>query len=102
MKASKQSASVAHNIVWFCKVESVVQEDARKVILPVVENLPTIVLQLAEVVLSGAVMEKSQRDFFETETSFFEKITAISSLLKPSQSKDEKRAIIKQKLIEYN
>ena len=47
-------------------------------------------------------MNKSQREFFETETDFFEKITSISGLLQPSQSKDEKKAIIREKLIEYN
>ena len=43
-----------------------------------------------------------QKAFFETETAFFEKITSISGILKPSQSKDEKKAIIREKLIEYN
>ena len=47
-------------------------------------------------------MSQSQRLFFETETAFFEKITSISGLLQPSQSKDEKKAIIREKLIEYN
>ena len=47
-------------------------------------------------------MNESQKAFFETETAFFEKITSISGLLQPSQSKDEKKAIIREKLIEYN
>ena len=47
-------------------------------------------------------MSQNQRAFFETETKFFEKITSISGLLQPSQSKDEKKAIIREKLIEYN
>jgi type I restriction-modification system DNA methylase subunit len=47
-------------------------------------------------------MSQLQADFFETETAFFNKITSISGLLKPSQSKDEKKAKIREKLIEYN
>lgn len=47
-------------------------------------------------------MSQLQADFFKTETEFFEKITSISGLLKPSQSKDEKKAKIREKLIEYN
>lgn len=47
-------------------------------------------------------MSQLQATFFRTETDFFEKITSISGLLKPSQSKDEKKARIKEKLIEYN
>jgi hypothetical protein len=40
--------------------------------------------------------------FFNTETEFFERVTSISGLLQPKQSKDEKKAIIREKLIEYN
>ena len=47
-------------------------------------------------------MSQSQRAFFQTETEFFEKITSISGLLQPSQSKDEKKAVIREKLVEYN
>ena len=47
-------------------------------------------------------MAAEQLQFFETETEFFERVTSISGLLQPKQSKDEKKAIIKEKLIDYN
>jgi len=47
-------------------------------------------------------MNTHERDYFETETNFLEKITSISGVLAPSQSKDEKKAIIREKLIQYN
>ena len=52
--------------------------------------------------LDTDLMSQSQRAFFETETQFFEKITSISGQLQPSMSKDEKKAKIREKLIEYN
>ncbi len=47
-------------------------------------------------------MSEEEQKYFETETTFLEKITSISGILKPSQSKDEKKAIIREKLIQYN
>jgi len=47
-------------------------------------------------------MSAVETDYFNTETNFLEKITSISGVLKPSQSKDEKKAIIREKLIQYN
>ena len=47
-------------------------------------------------------MSKVEEDYFNTETEFLEKITSISGVLRPSQSKDEKKAIIREKLIQYN
>lgn len=47
-------------------------------------------------------MTKAQTQFFDIETEFFERVTSISGLLNPKQSKDEKKAIIKDKLQEYN
>ena len=44
-------------------------------------------------------MSDEEKKYFETETTFLEKITSISGILKPSQSKDEKKAIIREKLI---
>ena len=40
--------------------------------------------------------------FFDIETEFFERVTSISGLLLTKQSKDEKKAIIREKLTEYN
>jgi len=47
-------------------------------------------------------MSKAETDYFNTETEFLEKITSISGVLKPEQSKDEKKAIIREKLVQYN
>ena len=47
-------------------------------------------------------MQRESKEFFETETEFFDRLTTISGLLNPKQSKDEKKAVIKEKLIEYN
>ena len=47
-------------------------------------------------------MTEHERDYFNTETTWLEKITSISGILKPSQSKDEKKAIIREKLVQYN
>ena len=49
-----------------------------------------------------ANMTDVQTKFFDTETDFFEMVTSISGLLNPKQPKDEKKAIIREKLIEYN
>ena len=103
IRKSLQYVSVAHNTLWFCKVESVLDEreqHARKVPLPVAEKLHTITDQLYKSIISQ--LGSLESSFFETETNFFEKITSISGLLEPSQSRDQKKAIIKEKLIEYN
>jgi len=103
INASKQSASVAHNVLWFCRVESVVETGGgRKVPLVVKENLNEKASQLMKVLLEESHMSRIQSQFFTTETEFFEKITSISGMLQPSQSKDEKKTIIREKLIEYN
>ena len=96
-------ASVAHNVLWFCKVESVLEQGGgRKVPLPCEETLPDICNILYKKLLAKGQMTDIQKSFFETETAFFEKITSISGLLQPNQSKDEKKAAIREKLIEYN
>lgn len=68
--------------------------------LPVPENLDVQSKVLMKLILSK--MTKVEEDYFNTETNFLEKITSISGVLKPSQSKDEKKAIIREKLIQYN
>ncbi len=68
--------------------------------LPLRENLPEVTVILEKNILKHMAAEQLQ--FFETETEFFERVTSISGLLQPKQSKDEKKAIIKEKLIEYN
>lgn len=72
----------------------------RKVPLPIEENLDLNSTLLQSLVL--AKMSPAETDYFNTETNFLEKITSISGILKPSQSKDEKKAIIREKLIQYN
>ena len=91
IRKSIQSVSIAHNVLWFCKVESVLPDEkenhARKVPLPLPkETLNTIVSDLYKIILEK--LGRSERSFFETETKFFEKITSISGLLQPSMSKD--------------
>lgn len=44
-------------------------------------------------------MSDVEKNYFAEETEFLEKITQISGSLRPSQSKDEKKAIIREKLI---
>jgi len=68
--------------------------------LPLRENLPEVVALLEKNIVRHMTPEALQ--FFETETEFFERITSISGLLYPKQSKDEKKAVIREKLIEYN
>ncbi len=54
---SRESASVAHNVLWFCKVESALEKDAgRKVPLPVQETLPWLCNKLYKVLLSKGQM----------------------------------------------
>jgi hypothetical protein len=72
----------------------------RKVRLPLRENLPEVTSLLEQNIFR--CMAAEQIEFFSTETEFFERVTSISGLLNPKQSKDEKKAIIKEKLIEYN
>ena len=100
IERSEKSASIAHNILWFCKVESVREQgNGRKVELPVEEVLPLKADKLYEKIRSEEVMTHEQKEFFQTETDFFEKVTAISGLLKPSMSKDTKKMIIREQLI---
>lgn len=68
--------------------------------LPVDEKLDDESKRVEEIVFSN--MTKTERDYFDTETEFLERITSISGVLKPAQSKDEKKAIIREKLIQYN
>ena len=43
IKKSREYASVAHNVLWFCKVESQLDKSkGRKVALPLRENLPEV------------------------------------------------------------
>lgn len=101
LKTSAIRPSVAHNVVWFCRVENYLDsQHGRKVALPVEENLHIQSKLVMDIILSK--MNKTESDFFNTETNFLEKITSISGILKPSQSKDEKKAIIREKLIQYN
>ena len=64
------------------------------------ETLPTTTADLYKVI--ETMLASKEKEFFKTETDFFEKITSISGLLQPQMSKDKKKAIIKEKLIEYN
>jgi len=68
--------------------------------MPIVENLDKKSENLMRLIFSK--MSQIEEDYFHTETDFLEKITSISGVLKPSQSKDEKKAIIREKLIQYN
>ena len=68
--------------------------------MPIVENLDKKSENLMRLIFSK--MSQIEEDYFHTETNFLEKITSISGVLKPSQSKDEKKAIIREKLIQYN
>ena len=93
--------SIAHNVIWFCRVEGFVDaQPQRKVPLPIHENLDAQSNKLASLIFRK--MSAVETDYFNTETNFLEKITSISGVLKPSQSKDEKKAIIREKLIQYN
>lgn len=79
--------SVAHNVLWFCKVESVLPDEkeihARKVPLPLSkENINKITADLYKIISNK--FRQDERKFFETETNFFEKITSISGLLQPA------------------
>lgn len=72
----------------------------RKVPLPIAENLDRQSKLLMDLIFSR--MTHDEKEYFNTETNFLEKITSISGVLKPSQSKDEKKAIIREKLVQYN
>lgn len=88
-------------MLWYCKVEQVPDKsNGRKVSLPLRENLPEMTVILENHIMNHMTVEQQQ--FFDTETEFFERVTSISGLLNPKQSKDEKKAVIREKLIEYN
>jgi hypothetical protein len=65
--------------------------------LPITETIDYESKKLENLIMS--CMSDEEKKYFETETTFLEKITSISGILKPSQSKDEKKAIIREKLI---
>ena len=44
-------------------------------------------------------MSMVKSDFFNTETKFLDKITSISGVLKPQNSKYEMKVIIREKLL---
>lgn len=57
---SRESASIAHNVLWFCKVESVLEQGTgRKVQLPCPEVLPEIAQKLYNKLLSTSQMTQS-------------------------------------------
>jgi hypothetical protein len=77
--------SIAHNVIWFCKVESFSDgntQHQRKVPLPCNENLDVESKKLEKLIYSK--MTKTESEYFNTETEFLEKITSISGVLKPS------------------
>ena len=101
MRRSRELPSIAHNVIWFCRVEKFVDaQPQRKVPLPVEETLDKESQRVEALIFTN--MTKTERDYFDTETEFLERITSISGVLKPAQSKDEKKAIIREKLIQYN
>ena len=82
MKKSQTMPSIAHNVIWFCKVESYVDaQPQRKVPLPVQETLDVESKKLESLIFMK--MSKIESDYFNTETEFLEKITSISGVLKP-------------------
>ena len=107
IRKSQQHVSVAHNVLWFCGVECVQPDreelSKRKVPLPnslKEDNLPEISQKLRSRIKEK--LSRLQREFFDTETNFFEKVTSISGLLHPSESKDQKKMKIKEQLVQYN
>jgi signal recognition particle subunit SEC65 len=86
IKKSKEFASVAHNVLWYCKVEAEPDRSkGRKVPLPLRENLHEVTVVLRENIMRHMTSESWQ---------FFETITSISGELMPKMSKDEKKAKI--------
>jgi len=84
------------------EVEAQPSEDkkARKVPLGREDVLPEICQRLSRRILDK--VRKHELVFFQTESHFFEDLTATSGIMKPEMSKDEKRAIIKENLIRIN
>ena len=76
------------------------EKKARKVKLGRDDTLPDVCNRIISRIKGK--LRKHERSFFETESTFFEDVTRISSILKPEMSKDEKRKIIKEELIELN
>ncbi|CAI2371899.1 unnamed protein product [Moneuplotes crassus] len=102
VKISTKWPSLTHRIIWMAEVETEPSEDDkdRKVPLDREDILPETCQRIIDRILS--TIRKHEKILFQTESGFFEDVTAISGIMKPSMSKDEKRAIIKDNLIRIN
>jgi len=102
VKISRRWPSLTHGLIWMAEVELHPSEDikARKVPLDRDDTLPETCKRIIDRIMGK--IRKNEKKFYDTETNFFEQITHISSILKPEMSKDQKRKIIKENLIERN
>ena len=58
IKKCKEFASVAHNVLWYCKCESLPDKSkGRKVQLPLRENLPEVTVTLEKNILKHMTQE---------------------------------------------
>jgi len=76
IRKSQQLPSLAHNVIWFCRVEQKKiegPEPHRKVPLPVEECLDKEAVKLEQLILKK--MTDVEKNYFAIETEFLEKIT---------------------------
>ena len=92
LEYAKASFLFCHQLIWKSKVEAKKEKDNPNM----TQKLPF----LANNILLGLYknMSKMEKQIFENVDDFFERITAISGILKPKQPKAEKKEIIKLKL----
>jgi phosphatidylinositol 4-kinase len=103
VEISTKWPSLTHGIIWNAEVETEpgeVGKKGRKVKLGREDTLPDTSARLIKRILGK--LRKHQKNFYETETKFFEDVTHISSILNPKMPKDEKKRIIKRELVALN
>lgn len=102
VEISHKWPSLTHNMIWMCDVETQVEQNKkwkRKVELEREDNIPETSKRIIDRIIGN--MSVKEKHFYEAESEFFEKITAISALLQPKQPKPEKKQIIKEWLLKY-
>ena len=93
-KSSHFSILLSHQLIWLCQAElgEVHKSDGPLEMTP----FRTVCSSLLDSIIAN--FTRAERAYYQDEFSFFEQVTAISGILKPLPTKQERKAKIRQEL----